>query len=155
MTEEEFSNPLVISSGIVANVPLSNVPKVNVPFPEMKKSIEVVSFSLHDPPQDLMGIHEETNSSHSTSSIHEYVDPLIQDLEQCCTILQLFLEHIEVVSLLPHDFQERLVHSFQATSLSPDGANTPRLSKISIESVQPLSLRLPIDHSITSDAFSV
>jgi hypothetical protein len=73
------------------------------------------------------------------NSIKEQVAPLLQDPQQCCTILELCMECTGVVGMLPPNFQERLTHSFQTTSPSIDGIGTPSFSKISISSVQPLA----------------
>jgi len=80
-TDEEMDErePLTTIGGSNTIVPLpsSNFTLANVPNLELQKYSEEIAHSTHDHPQDPMDTHEETNSTHSTSSIREWVDPLI------------------------------------------------------------------------------
>jgi len=64
--------------GSIANAPQVSL-KVIVPNPERQKSTKYMAHSIPDPPQDPMHIPEESTSSQRTSSIHEKVEPLLQD----------------------------------------------------------------------------
>jgi hypothetical protein len=54
-----------------------------------------------DPPDTHMDTQEDTFSTYSTSLVKEQIESLLHDPKKCCSILEFFLEHIDVIRTLP------------------------------------------------------
>jgi hypothetical protein len=59
-----------------------------------------------DPPNTHMDTQEDTHLAHSTSSIKEQIESMLQDPQQCRTILELCLECTDVIVTLPPMVQD-------------------------------------------------
>jgi hypothetical protein len=80
--------------------------------PEMKVQMDVDTFN------DPLNGQDDTHSTQSMTSLKEQVAPILQNPQQCLSLLDLCLEKQGVVTTLPPEVQSRLARSLQDQSLA-------------------------------------
>lgn len=107
-----------------------------------------------DHPKDQLYTHNDTQSSHTMSSVKEQLVPVLQDPQHCHAIRELCLEQKYRVAMLPQEVQDHLMCSFRDPLANSDGAGTPNMSKYFVSNGQLLDSRFPLDPPLISGEIS-